>query len=139
MASVMINAGGAYSTLNGMRVPQINGVESDQIHHMPAKSSYFGKINANDGPSIFMTAKDHRKTHSFGWRGRTYRPQQKEWIFPNGSQQPSRSGFIKAQNKDIEDIHDLKAKNEIDNDYSQGITQMQSYNNTLFSKYPFTV
>ena len=75
-----------------------------------------------------MTAEDHRFTKSYGAKGIRYRKHQRQLIWPNESKKPSKRGFEKALQEDIEDI-----KKNFFGKYNSGIIQMLAYKQYIYS------
>jgi hypothetical protein len=92
--------------------------EGGQVHHIPAQGAYkqSGLLHPNDGPSIWMTPEDHRKTASCGnsKEARAYRNQQKELI--------DQGRFEDALLMDVDDL-----RSKFGNTYDPAIQQAQEY------------
>jgi hypothetical protein len=90
---------------------------------MPAWGAYdkSGLLSRNDGPSIWMTPEDHRKTASWGKSrdAQAYRHQQKDLI--------DQGRFQDALQMDVDDL-----RSKFGNTYDPAIQQAQEYyRNTL--------
>jgi len=114
-------AGGSYKAV----FEHVNEGQSE-ANHLPAKDAYLGKIKLtkNEGPAIWMTEEDHKKTASWGSSddAKKWRADQTELI---------RQGkFMKAMQKDIDDI---RAKFP-DGRYEKGIRMALEYAKQLGDK-----
>lgn len=89
--------------------------EKEQVHHIPADSSYEG-LKYGDKPAIKMETGDHRQTASFGssLEAKEYRAKQKELI--------DQGKFREALQMDIDDI-----RSKFGNKYDEGIKQVEKY------------
>ena len=99
----VIQAGGAHGDIRGL-----HGYEA---HHMPANS--ISPLKPNKGPAIEMLTEDHRKTDSWGRKGKAkeYRQKQKDLI--------ERGDFGAAQRMDIQDVQE-----KFGDKYDDAIRQM---------------
>lgn len=105
-AEAVVQLGGAHKV-----VRKLKGHHS---HHMPADS--ISHVRRSEGPSIAMTASDHKRTASFGNRSgaKPYREMQEKLI--------KTGRFSEAQNMDIEDVRKLFGSK-----YDGAIEQMLEY------------
>lgn len=99
--------GGAYSEVR-------RSWKSGEIHHAPAAS--VSRLSRDEGPAIWMSKRDHRKTASYGSSrsARRYREKQRELI--------EAGNFKKAFEMDIRDI-----RRKFGNKYDEAIKQARQY------------
>jgi hypothetical protein len=105
--------GGSYR-----QVVDANKGRGGQTHHIPAWGAYDKSklLSHNDGPSVWMTPEDHRKTASWGRskEAEAYRNQQKELI--------DQGRFEDALQMDVDDL-----RSKFGNVYDPAIQQAQEY------------
>ncbi|MBQ5989318.1 MAG: hypothetical protein IJL67_07465 [Oscillospiraceae bacterium] len=111
-----VKGGGSYR-----EVKKYADGEKQEVHHVPAKSSYeLSSLSFEDGPAIKMDKADHRKTASCGnsREAREYCAKQKEYI--------DEGKFREALQMDIDDIRE-----KFGDKYEKEISEMLEYVDTL--------
>lgn len=116
-AAITVSSGGSYSAIR-------NSGTGGEVHHMPAFNSFNGEValKHGQGPSIWMTVEDHRKTNSWGssTAAKLYRADQKKLI--------QQGNFKQAMDKDIADV-----KGKFPGKYDAAIAQAVTYYGTIQS------
>lgn len=116
-ATITVSSGGSYSAIR-------NSGTGGEVHHMPAFNSFNGEIalKHGQGPAIWMTVEDHRKTNSWGssTAAKLYRAEQKKLI--------QQGDFKQAMDKDIADV-----KGKFPGKYDVAIAQAVTYYGTVKS------
>jgi hypothetical protein len=116
-ADITVSSGGSYSAIR-------NSGTGGEVHHMPAFNSFNGEValKHGQGPAIWMTVEDHRKTNSWGssTAAKLYRADQKKLI--------QQGNFKQAMDKDIADV-----KGKFPGKYDAAITQAVTYYGTIQS------
>ncbi|MBC6946553.1 DUF4150 domain-containing protein [candidate division KSB1 bacterium] len=111
--------GGAHSETSK---PVNDGKDS---HHMPAKESYKGKLDPNDGPAIQMDPKDHAKTLSNGSGNLAYNYRKMlAGLIADGK-------WRDAMAMDIRDARNIARMGGDPKKYNQAIKEMLAYFNCL--------